>query len=176
MSSDGSTISVLFVCLGNICRSPLAEGVFRDRVERRGLDHRYRVDSAGTGAWHVGEPPDRRSAEVAKRHGIALEGRARRIEPDDLTRFDWVVAMDRSNLEAIESLRDAHGGDAELALLRDFDEEGEGDEVPDPYYGGHDGFDRVFDLVARSIDGFLDHLEGEGETARSDGPSGSVDG
>lgn len=159
MSSDDSTTSVLFVCLGNICRSPLAEGVFRDRVESRGLADRYRVDSAGTGAWHVGEPPDRRSIEVAERHGIALGGQARRIEPDDLARFDWIVAMDRSNLGEIESLRDDHGGDAELALLRDFDDEGEGDEVPDPYYGGHDGFDRVFDMVSRSIERFLDHLE-----------------
>jgi len=163
MSSDDSTTSVLFVCLGNICRSPLAEGVFRDRIEGGGLADRYRVDSAGTGAWHVGEPPDRRSIEVAQRHGIPLGGRARRIEPEDLTRFDWVVAMDRSNLDEIESLRDAHGGDAEVALLRDFDEEGEGDEVPDPYYGGHDGFDRVFELVARSIDRFLERLEEERE-------------
>ncbi len=160
---DRTSVSVLFVCLGNICRSPLAEGVLRHLGEEDGLD--LRVDSAGTGAWHVGEPPDPRSVEVAARNGITLEGRARRLEPDDLDDFDYVIAMDRSNLAHIEALRGRRGGRASIHLLREFDPEaGDGDrEVPDPYYGGPRGFDTVFDMVHRSCVALLRRIdEGEG--------------
>lgn len=161
MESHQDSLKILFVCLGNICRSPLAEGVFQHRVEERGLEGRFEADSAGTGAWHVGEPPDDRSAQVARRNGIELSGSARQMTPSDLHDFDWVIAMDRSNLDAIRALHARHGGDAELALLRDFD--AEPGDVPDPYYGGPGGFDRVFELVSRSIDGLLSALlEGDG--------------
>jgi protein-tyrosine phosphatase len=132
-------------------------------VEQRGLEDRYRVDSAGTGAWHVGEGPDPRSVDVARRNGIALDGRARKVEAADLHDFDWVIAMDRSNLRALRSLQERDGGDARLALLRDFDPLPGDGEVPDPYYGGARGFDDVYDMVRRSLESFLDRLEEEPE-------------
>jgi protein-tyrosine phosphatase len=152
---------ILFVCLGNICRSPLAEGVFRHLAAERGLDGRYQVDSAGTGAWHVGEPPDRRSLAVAHRKGVPLEGRARQVEDRDFEDFHLLIAMDRENLRNLERLRDRSGGGTPLRLLREFDPHADdGDlEVPDPYYGGPDGFDRVFEMIHRSCDSLLDALE-----------------
>jgi len=157
--------SVLFVCLGNICRSPLAEGVFLDLVRAHGLGHRYVVDSAGTGGWHVGEAADSRATAVAGRHGVELLSRARKVAPEDLRRFDWVIAMDRDNLAALEALRTRAGGTAELALLRRFDPDGSGDdEVPDPYYGGASGFETVYDMVRRSAEGLLAHLEAQDAT------------
>jgi protein-tyrosine phosphatase len=160
MSRDART-SVLFVCLGNICRSPLAEGVFRHLVRERGLSAAYEIDSAGTGSWHVGEPADRRSAEVARRNGVALEGVAREVSTGDFDRFDWIIAMDRENLENLEALRGRKAGRARLRLLRDFDPDPGDGEVPDPYYGGPAGFDHVFTLVKRSAGALLDRLEEE---------------
>ena len=160
MSDNGKT-AVLFVCLGNICRSPLAEGVFRHLVRTRELSHAYEIDSAGTGGWHVGDPPDARAAAVARRRGVELECAARQVSPGDFGRFDWIVAMDKENLRALEALRGRHGGDAELRLLRDFDPEPGDGEVPDPYYGGPEGFDRVYEMVVRSAEAFLEHLESE---------------
>lgn len=148
--STDDTISVLFVCLGNICRSPLAEGVFLRLVREEELGHRFHVDSAGTGAYHVGESPDPRSADVARRNGIELRGAAREVEPSDFETFDYVLAMDRSNLRNLESL----GGvteSASLHLLREFDPDADGDlDVPDPYYGGPGGFDRIYEMIDRS--------------------------
>jgi protein-tyrosine phosphatase len=153
--------SILFVCLGNICRSPLAEGVFRHLVRERGLDSSYEIDSAGTGGWHAGDPPDVRSADVARRNGVTLEGVARQVSPTDFQRFDWIIAMDRENLSALESLRRRNGGGARLQLMRDFDPEPEDGEVPDPYYGGPDGFDHVYRMVRRSAEAMLERLEEE---------------
>jgi protein-tyrosine phosphatase len=151
---------ILFVCLGNICRSPLAEGVFRHLAAEAGMDGRIEVDSAGTGAWHVGEPPDRRSLSVARKNGVSLDGRARQVEVEDFAHFDLVVAMDRDNLRQLESLRDRAGGGAPVRLLRKFDPDAGGDlEVPDPYYGGPDGFDRVYGMVDRSCRSLLETLE-----------------
>lgn len=157
------TLSVLFVCLGNICRSPLAEGVFLELLEEEGLDHRVDVDSAGTGAYHVGESPDPRSVDVARRNGVTLRGSARQVVDEDLERFDYVVAMDRSNLRNVEGLAAGSGASAALHLLREFDPEAsDGDrDVPDPYYGGPDGFDRVYEMVERSCRTFLDVLRDE---------------
>jgi protein-tyrosine phosphatase len=150
---------ILFVCLGNICRSPLAEGVFRHLVRVEGLEDRYHIDSAGTGGWHVGDPPDPRSVEVAARHGLHLEGSARTVHTSDYEQFDLVIAMDRQNLRDLEG-RDP-GGSAELRLLREFDPEAEDDmDVPDPYYGGDAGFERVYRMVERSCRQLLDHTEG----------------
>lgn len=149
---------VLFVCLGNICRSPLAEGVMRHLVAERGLEDRIEVASAGTGGWHVGEAPDPRSQAVAEENGVSLDGQAaRKIRPADFREFTRVLAMDRTNLRELESLAPP-GAPARLGLLREFDPEGPGD-VPDPYYGGDDGFSRVYEMVERSCRQLLDELE-----------------
>ncbi len=155
---DPRSVSILFVCLGNICRSPLAEGVFRHRVGLAGLDAWVHIESAGTGGWHVGEPPDPRSVDVARRNGVSLDGQsARRVQPDDFDAFDLIVAMDGSNLRDLRRAAGS-GGRAELVLLRDFDPDpGDGD-VPDPYYGGPDGFDRVFDMIDRSCSALIEHV------------------
>lgn len=131
--------SVLFVCLGNICRSPLAEAALRDEAERLGID--VEVDSAGTGDWHIGHPPDRRAVAVAKRNGIDISSlRARRVTPEDFRRFDHVVAMDAQNLADLEAMR-PQDGKTELSLLLDHVEGRRGETVADPYYGEDDQFD-----------------------------------
>ncbi|HSH74810.1 MAG TPA: low molecular weight protein-tyrosine-phosphatase [Longimicrobiales bacterium] len=146
------------MCLGNICRSPLAENVFRHLVREAGLDSRFEVDSAGTGSWHIGESPDARATMVARNHGIELEGRARQVTPDDLRRFDYVLAMDRDNLRSLERLAGARDVSADIRLLRHYDPQEGGDEVPDPYYGGASGFENVFEIVKRSCQGLLAEL------------------
>ena len=149
---------ILFVCLGNICRSPLAEAVFRQQVRKRGVEERFQIDSAGTSDYHVGHPPDERSAGVARGRGIEVTGSARQITADDLRRFDYVIAMDAENLRQIQRLKDATGGAARIHRLREWDPEPEGGDVPDPYYGGPRGFENVHDLVERSCAALLDHL------------------
>jgi protein-tyrosine phosphatase len=152
-------IGVLFVCLGNICRSPLAEGVFREIVRREGLDHMIEVDSAGTSAFHTGDAPDPRTAAVAERRGLRLDHAARQVRPEDLRRFQYVVAMDQSNLERLTRLEDQLESGAELHLLRAFDASaGDDVEVPDPYFGGADGFEEVHDMIERAGEGLLRHL------------------
>jgi len=148
---------VLFVCLGNICRSPLAEGVMRHLVAERGLQDQIEIDSAGTGAWHVGEGPDVRSVEIAARNGVSLDGQsARKVSPADFRDFTRIVAMDASNFRDLRSLAPS-GAAADLRLLRDSDPEGAGD-VPDPYYGGGDGFATVYAMVDRSCRALLDEI------------------
>jgi protein-tyrosine phosphatase len=151
-------IRVLFVCLGNICRSPLAEGVFRDLVSRAGLDARVEADSAGTGGWHVGEPPDPRSQEVARRHGLDLsDQRGRRIEPEDFDGFDYVLAMDAQNLDHLRRLA-RPGQRARVARLLDDVPGVRLRDVPDPYYGDGDGFERVYDLITRGCEALLERI------------------
>jgi protein-tyrosine phosphatase len=125
------------------------------------LEDHYDIDSAGTGSWHVGAAPDHRSTEVARRNGVALEGKARQVRSSDLTEFDWVIAMDQENLRDLEALRSKHRGSARVRLLRDFDPDPGDRDVPDPYYGGPSGFDHVYALVRRSAEAFLDQLERE---------------
>lgn len=166
---------ILFVCLGNICRSPTAEGVMRSLLEAEGLAGRVEIESAGTGSWHVGHPPDERAAAAAAARGVRLEGQARRVEPGDFHRFDHVVAMDRSNLEELRELAADVEGRARLSLLREHDPEAreQGElEVPDPYYGGEQGFELVLDVVDGGCRGLLEVIrEDLGSGAREgDGP------
>ena len=142
------TVRILFVCLGNICRSPLAEAAFRREAEQAGLD--VEVDSAGTGAWHVGHPPDRRAQAVAERDGVDISDlRARRVTADDFARFDHIVALDRDNYDELRRLRPENAR-AELSLLLDHVPGREGQPVADPYYGGDVDFDLAWDEVTRA--------------------------
>jgi protein-tyrosine phosphatase len=150
--------AVLFVCLGNICRSPTAEGVFRAAVQRAGLAQRIRADSAGLGDWHVGSPPDRRAIQAARRRGYDLTSlRGRQVEVADFRRFGWILAMDETNMRALSDMQPPDFG-GHLGLLLDFAPELGLREVPDPYYGGPDGFDRVLDLIEASTAGLLARL------------------
>jgi protein-tyrosine phosphatase len=154
-------VRICFVCLGNICRSPTAEAVMRHLVKQEGLGHRIEVDSAGTGDWHVGDSPDPRSTAAAKRRGIVLTGRARQFERKDWDRFDYVLAMDRSNFQALRSGAPRDVADKKLALLRSFDPASPPDsDVPDPYYT-HDGFDEVIDLCIAACGSLLEHVRRE---------------
>lgn len=146
---------VLFVCLGNICRSPIAENVFRHLVEQAGMGDEFEVDSAGTGSWHVGQRPDSRAELVASTRGIEMRGRARQVTQDDLTEFDYVLAMDRDNLRDLEHMARTNGATARIELLRAYDPERDDDDVPDPYYGGQSGFEDVFEMVSRSCRSLL---------------------
>ena len=151
-------VGVLFVCLGNICRSPLAEGVFRGELARRGLEGDFRVDSCGTGGWHVGEPPDPRSTEVAARHGVDIAGqRSRKLSREDFADFDWLVAMDRQNARDILA-RKPSGATSRVVRFMDYVPSAPGLDVPDPYYGGPGGFDRVYELLARGMGPLLDAM------------------
>jgi protein-tyrosine phosphatase len=157
MIDNKEKVSVLFVCMGNICRSPTAEGVFRHYVNEGDLADRILVDSAGTHAFHVGEPPDRRAYAAAERRGISLaEIHARRVTDDDFERFDYIIAMDEDNqMHLLEQAPDEHRSKVQLFLSYASVSE---TEVPDPYYGGGAGFERVLDLVEEASRGLLETL------------------
>jgi len=151
-------IKVLMVCMGNICRSPTAEGVLRAHVERAGLTGEVEIDSAGTHAYHVGEPPDPRSQKAAAKRGYELAHlRARRVTVADFLRFDLILAMDRDNLGM---LREACPPEEQhrIKLLLEYGREAGHDEVPDPYYGGPEGFERVLDLIEDACAGVIEDL------------------
>ena len=151
-------IRVLFVCLGNICRSPTAQGVFRARVARAGLAHAIATDSAGTHDYHLGDPPDRRARAAAGRRGVDISDlRGRQATREDFTRFDYVLAMDRANLRHLSRLC-PEGKESRLRLLLEFAPSAGLDEVPDPYYGGEAGFERVLDLAEAAAEGLLAHI------------------
>ena len=154
---------VLFVCLGNICRSPTAEGVFRGLVERRGLGGRIEIDSAGTSGWHIGVPPDTRAQAEAKRRGLDISGlRSRKVAADDFVRFDYIIAMDRENLADLAEQCPPLFRDR-LHLFTEFAANPGGPDVPDPYYGGPSGFMKVFDLVTECSEGLLARILAERE-------------
>ncbi len=149
---------LLFVCLGNICRSPTAEGAMRGLVREAGLDGTITLDSAGTGGWHVGSAPDTRATAAARARGIDLEGSARQVTREDFERFDLILAMDRSNLRDLRELAPDEPARERVRLLREFDPASAGAsdlDVPDPYYGGPGGFDEVLDLVGAACAGLL---------------------
>ncbi len=153
-------VKVLFVCLGNICRSPSAEGVFRKVVRQAGLDDRITIDSCGTGDWHVGKSPDSRSVAAARKRGIDIDDlRARQFRSEDLDQFDYILVMDRQNLADVRDIWRQNGGTEPELFLR-FGKSGY-DEVPDPYYGGNHGFEHVLDLINDASEGLLSHIRGQ---------------
>ena len=151
---------ILFVCLGNICRSPAAEGVFKQKIKDRDLENLFFVDSAGTGGWHVGNLADPRMRETALARGIELTSRSRKIEENDLYEFDHVLVMDQNNLDAVKSLiKDSTNPvNSKIKLILSYSKSSQLVEVPDPYYGGQNGFDKVLDLLDHAIDGLIDSL------------------
>jgi protein-tyrosine phosphatase len=152
------TVGVLFVCLGNICRSPTAHGVFETLVAQQGLQRQIVIESAGTSDWHIGKPPDRRSQQAAERRGYDLSHlRARQVCPEDFHRFDYLLAMDADNLSLLQAMRPA-GFAGELQLFLDYASDVSETDVPDPYYGGADGFDRVLDLTENAAMGLLRNI------------------
>jgi protein-tyrosine phosphatase len=155
-------VRLCFVCLGNICRSPTAEGVMRRLLADAGLETHVHVESAGTGDWHVGEPADRRAIAHAARRGVVLDRRARHLSAAHFTRIDLFLVADRNNLEAVRRLAPTPADHAKIALLRSFDPASpRAAEVPDPYYGGPEGFEEVLDLCVAACDGLLAHLRRE---------------
>ena len=163
MPPEPAAQRVLFVCLGNICRSPTGEAVLRAEVAKRGLDGAIDVESAGTIDYHRGESADARMRRAAGRRGYDLTSRARCVIPDDFRSFDLIVAMDRQNLSDLRALAPPPAERrAELRLFSDFLPPGSPEDVPDPYWGGEHGFDRVLDLVEQGAARIVDHLAGEG--------------
>lgn len=153
--SESRRVRVLFVCMGNICRSPTAQGVFRKLLQEKGLETLIETDSAGTHGYHAGEPPDRRAQETALRRGIDVSDlRARRVAAEDFSRFEYVLAMDQENYHSLSGICPA-GAERKLMLFMDFAPHLRTREVPDPYYGGPTGFERVFDMVEAASAGLL---------------------
>jgi len=157
MPRQAEPVRVLFVCLGNICRSPLAEFIVRQRAIERGFNDRFHFASAGTGDWHIGMGADRRMSQTAAAHGIDLSPhRASRITHSRIDQWNWLVAMDQSNLNDLLSM----GAEAERTLMmRQFENDDHPPGVPDPYYGGEQGFEDVFDILSMNADALIDYLD-----------------
>jgi len=169
-------IRIQFVCLGNICRSPLAKVVFRDKVNDAGLEDHFDIVSSGTGNWHVDEKADDRMCETAQRKGLSLEDhRASQFQAEDLETYDHIFVMDKSNLNDVLHLDedDEHGG--KVRLFREFDPEPDDYQVPDPYHGGREGFQNVYEIVDRTADMLLHHLVDEYDLAEYLEEHGSVE-
>ena len=151
---------ILFVCLGNICRSPAAEGIFKQKIKDRDLENLFVVDSAGTGGWHVGNLADPRMRSTALSRGIEITSRSRQIEENDLYEFDHILVMDKDNLNAVKLLikDDMQPINSKIKLILSYSKKSKLDEVPDPYYGGQNGFDKVLDLLNDAIEEFIDSL------------------
>ncbi|WP_200975789.1 low molecular weight protein-tyrosine-phosphatase [Echinicola sp. 20G] len=155
-------IKVLFVCLGNICRSPLAEAIFNHQIKALDLGHKFQSDSCGTSDYHIGELPDERSIKCAEGHGMAISHRGRQLNHTDIRDFDYIIAMDKSNKKNIyklmETYNQSHG---KIFLMREFQSNADHEEVPDPYYGGEDGFEKVYDILNESIEELIIQLRKE---------------
>lgn len=149
-------IKVLFVCLGNICRSPLAEAIFNHKIQALGLSRNFKSDSAGTSDYHIGELPDERTIQCANRNGLKINHRGRQVHRTDFRDFDYIIAMDDSNLQNLLRLKNEYNfPNKEIHLMRDFVPGWEGLPVPDPYYGGEEGFEEIFQILDESIESFL---------------------
>ncbi len=154
---------VLFVCLGNICRSPSAEAVFNNIIKAKGVDGQYMVDSAGTSGWHVGEPADARMQSHARKRGVKLTSISRKFQPEiDFDEFDYIIGMDDSNISNLKSMARNGNAISKIYKMTDFCKKYSYDEVPDPYYGGDSGFELVLDLLEDACEGFLEAVEKEG--------------
>jgi protein-tyrosine phosphatase len=152
---------ICFVCQGNIIRSPLAENIFRVICQTQGLDSKYHLESAGTSAYHIGEPPDYRMRKIAKKHGLEYSGRASQFLKDDLNRFDLIITMDKANYQILTRMAESKEEIDRIRMMREFDPLGtDSQDVPDPYYGGLSGFEETFEIVQRSCQGLFDTLEG----------------
>ena len=157
-------VRMCFVCLGNICRSPTAEGIMKHLVDEAGLSKKISIDSAGTGAWHAGEKADRRSRSAAKRRGVELTSIARQFVVEDFDRFDYIVAMDRQNLADLRDMAPTQDDAQKLSLLRAHDMHAPAEaDVPDPYYGGPRGFDEVFDICESACRDMLQRVRRDHE-------------
>lgn len=156
-----TTVKLLFVCLGNICRSPSAEGIMNHLVRQAGLEGKIICDSAGTSGYHINEPPDPRMTAAARRQGIPLTGHSRKVELPDFEQFDLILAMDRDNYRTLLERERTGFHHAKVRLICDFSEKSSETEVPDPYYGGSDGFDHVINLLLDACKGLLDHVTQE---------------
>lgn len=152
---------VVFVCLGNICRSPLAEALFKNKIETKKIAHYFEVDSCGTSNYQIGDQPDSRTVANAAKHGISMNHIARQLKKLDLDYFDLIVAMDSRNHQYILGLAESEAHRSKVILMRDFDVHAKGADVPDPYYGGEKGFQEVFEILDRSIDQFIVDIERE---------------
>jgi protein-tyrosine phosphatase len=151
---------ILFVCLGNIVRSPLAENLFHHMIRDTDMEHAYEADSAGTSSYHIGERPDRRMRQTAAEHGVEVRGRSRQVSMDDLDRFDLIIAMDQSNYDSLQSMSASADQQRKIRLMREFDPQAEpGEGVPDPWYGGIDGFEKTYTIVERSVAGLIEALQ-----------------
>ena len=152
-------VKVLFVCMGNICRSPTAEAVFRDLVKKRGFEKQFEIDSAGTHGYHIGNPPDRRTQQAARARNIQMDAlRSRKVELDDFSRFDYVIAMDFDNHGMLTDISPADHMH-KIKLMMSFADASDVTEVPDPYYGGSDGFELVLDLLQEAAEGLLNYCQ-----------------
>lgn len=152
---------LVFVCLGNICRSPTAEGLFINKVKEAGLESYFYIDSAGTAAYHIGEPANSKSQATANSHGVFLPSKARRFEYADFEEFDLILAMDSSNLSNINQLDRKGRFSSKVKLMREFDSNPEDKEVPDPYYGGQQGFENVYQILDRSCEALFNELKAQ---------------
>lgn len=153
-------MKISFVCQGNIIRSPLAENMFRHLMEERGLSGKYQLDSSGTSAYHSGEAPDRRMRQVAAKHGFEYTGQAKQFRRDDLNKNDLIIVMDHNNRRIIKSLAEDEIQSNKIRMMREFDPQGSGElDVPDPYYGGEEGFEVTYQIVKRSCEGLMEALE-----------------
>lgn len=165
-------INVLFVCLGNICRSPLAEALFKHKLNQHELEHCIEADSCGISDYHIGEPPDSRTMTNARKNGITISHRGRQLSITDLEHFDYILAMDQSNYHHILYLGRHHDITGKVSLMRNYDPIGKGLDVPDPYYGGERGFQEVFEILDRSLEGFLHYLKEKEKITASPKPAG----